>query len=529
MKTVALGPFLGMNTRRPDFALHVVDEGDFVRDAANVDLDDTGHFHSRRVPALAQAMAGAHSLHKTTAGAWYLVRGGVLYSVTLPAYTETLVKILASDDRMSYVEYDGSLYYSNGTDKGRITNGAWYPMGLPTPVAPAVSLLGGALLEGSYRLSVSYYNDVTGEEGGVSPTTAIEVATGGVRVTLPAAVPGATHVRTYLSSVNGSIPMLAATVTAGTASVDLVADATGTPAFQRFEQPLPAGMLFLYNSMICCFTGKDVFEGIPARPGYYIPLSLRDGTPTQIPFPAVVTNAIPAQNGVYITADKTYWFQGPRMAEAQVVSEVLPYGAVPGTAFSTPDDTLVGWFGLKGIVLADTVGKVDPAMADQVDQVPPATGCAVVFEDRGFRNVVSCGWAVNLKTKAATRYTDFAFTSIVAGYGTKADGLYDMSPDDLASWTIDMGKVSFGKEQLKRIPSLYLGAASAEPIRVEITTPDGESYVYTARSCSPELEQHRVDLGRGLQANWFGVKLEGDNTLTLATVSPTPVLSPRRV
>lgn len=40
MKTLPKGPFLGINNRRPDFALHVPKEGDFVRDAVNVDIDN---------------------------------------------------------------------------------------------------------------------------------------------------------------------------------------------------------------------------------------------------------------------------------------------------------------------------------------------------------------------------------------------------------------------------------------------------------------------------------------------------------
>ena len=42
MKTQAKGPFLGINNRKPDYALHVDKTGDFLRDALNVDLDNVG-------------------------------------------------------------------------------------------------------------------------------------------------------------------------------------------------------------------------------------------------------------------------------------------------------------------------------------------------------------------------------------------------------------------------------------------------------------------------------------------------------
>ena len=56
MKSTPLGPFLGVNNRLPDFALHVDKQGDFLRSAMNLDVDNAGRLRVRRGVTLVQAM-----------------------------------------------------------------------------------------------------------------------------------------------------------------------------------------------------------------------------------------------------------------------------------------------------------------------------------------------------------------------------------------------------------------------------------------------------------------------------------------
>lgn len=533
MKTVPKGPFLGINNRLPDFALHVPKTGDFLRDGENIDIDDAGRIRRRAAAALVQAMSGAHSLYTATDGVRYLVRDAALYVVTLPTYSETLLKVMTSDDAMSYVEYGDSLYYSNGTDSGRVVAGATYPLGLPTPSAPGVTSVGGELFAGWYQVAVSYLNATTGEEGGVSPSSNYELTMdGGLRITLPAATPGATHIAVYVSTANGSVPMLAKTVAAGTATVDVVLQAelaVGREANPRFEKPLPAGRLFLFNGMLCSYKGSEIFEGIPYRPGYYVPVTERELEGGRIPFPEEVTNVVPNQNGVFVTADKTYWFAGTRMTKTEIVQDVLPYGGVPGTAFALPNKSIVGWFGKEGVVFGSPNGEVEAVMSDNISQTPPASGVSAIFTDRGYRRVVSCGWCVNLDNKAATRYTDYAFTSISGQYATKADGIYDLASTGLISYLIDLGRENFGTETFKSLPAIYLGVDCDVPMCLRVRTPSGNEYFYEARSCGGGLGIHRIDPGKGLRENWYDLALVQEADFTLASSSFAPVASNRRI
>lgn len=526
MKTTKLGPFLGTNNRLPPFSL-ATKEGYFLADAENVDITNAGNIVRRSATELVQAMVGAHSLFMVSDTAGYLVRGSALYSFVLGPYSETLVRTLTTNDAMSYVAFNGSLFFSNGTDSGRVTGGTAYPLGLPTPNQPALAAAGGTLSAGWYQVAVSYTNSVTGEEGGISASSNIEVgASAGIVVTLPGVSSGATHVNIYVSTVNGSVPMLHSTVTMGTASITVTTPGTGREINPRFEQPLPAGKLFMFNGMLCSYKGGEVYRGLPFRHGYC------RSTEARIPFPATVSNVVPNQNGIYITADQTYWFAGQDLADVQMIQDVLPYGAVPGTAFKVPNKPLVGWFGDKGFVIADANGQVEEACADQVDVTVPETGCATVLSDRGYRRVISCGYCMNLENRAVTRYDAnyLLFNSLSKNYGLHSDGLRKLSGTGQVAATISFGQTNFGVEERKRMPAAYLGCTSESQMKLRITTPEHD-YTYDARTSSEDLRIQRVDPGKGLIANWFGLTVSNTDgaDFELASVSFAPIASQRRI
>lgn len=536
MKTVKKGPFLGINNRRPDFNLKLRTSdrgGDYLRAADNVEVTNTGNLRRRAAAELVQAISGAHSLFDR-----YLVRAGVLYAVTLPNYTETLVKVLSNDEPLAWERIGADLYFSNGTDSYRIdATGAVYPWGLPTLPEPTVSTIPGALFAGWYQVALSYVNAVTGEEGGVSPScNYLLPADSALRVVIPPAVAGATHVNIYCSTVDGSVPLLQGTVELSTPVFDITSITIGREAQQRYEALLPAGTrLFEHNGRLCSVSGDTIYVGLPFRHGYYDPVAGR------IQFHDPVAIAISAQMGVYVATveakndngtrrDRTYFVEGEDLGDVQKLTDVLPYGAVPGTEFKHPNGTQVGWFGLKGLVLGTPAGEVLAVMSDNIDLTPPAAGRSIVFETRGYRRVVSCGWCVNLENLAATTFSSYDFTSAYDGYGTRADGVYLLEGTGDVPYLVDFGREDFGTELKKHLPAVYLGTDCMEPMRLRVVTPQHD-FTYDARSASVQLQQQRVDPGHGLRSNWFQLMLVGDAGVdfTLAYLGFAPVASSRRI
>lgn len=522
--TIAFGNFLGINNRRPDFALKS-EEGAYLKSADNVDITDAGNIVRRRGEVLLAGMTGAHSLKMTSPTTGFLVRASALFGVTLPDYSETLIAILTSDASMSYAHVNGDWFYSNGIDIGRVRGGVALPVGLaPTP-PPAVSAIGGDLLAGNYQIGVAYCNIVTGIEGAVSDLAYIEIANAsGIRVSLPAAVDGATHINVYLSESNGTVPVLHSTVAVGQALIDLITLAAGKPASTRSEDLLPAGTLFYGNGRLCSFNGNSVYVGLPFRPGYYLPLA------GFIPFPEPVSIAISTQYGTYIVADKTYFVPGDLGTLMERIKEVLPCSAVRGTAFKVPHKNAVGWFSKRGFVLASDSGEVDSSMFDTVEVAPLSYGFAHVAEDGGYRRVVACGYAMNLENKAVTTYSDWALTSASYKYGTKIDGVYQLDAVGVVAATVNFGKHDFGSEIKKQMPWVYLGVASDAPMNMRVKTPTMD-YTYSARAYSTEMQVQRIDPGLGINANWFELELSntGGGDFTLASVSFVPTETTRRI
>ena len=526
MKTSKIGPFAGLSNRRPDHALFSEERGYFLPVAENVDLTKAGDLVVRKIPELIQAMTAPHSLFGRL-----MVRSGSLYAITLPSYAETFKRLLSSNDPMSYASINGSTYFSNGTDSGRIdADGTVRPWGLPTPTAPTVTGIAGTLFAGKYQVCVSYANSTTGEEGGVSPSTMLELSTdGALRVTLPGATDGATHVKVYASPVNGGAPLLQTTVTANTAFVDLSAISfSGRESAQRIEAPLPAGSrIFDFNGCLCSVSGSTLYVGIPYRPGYYLPLSGR------IHFPAAISVAIGNQSGIFVAADKTYFIAGGDPANAEALRDVLPYGAVTGTEFTLPhqENIVVGWMGNKGFVLAGSDGSVNDVSSDEVDVSLPVRGVSVVLENDGRRRVYSCGYVLHLDAgNAVTTYSsDYAITSASDGYATMTDGLYLLAGQNPAAWRGSLGRHDFGSEALKSMPAVYVGAAGSRPVQVRVTSRQG-SFSYKARTKSSDIQQHRIDPGKGLRDNWFQIELfNSGSDDRIATVSFATPASTRRV
>lgn len=527
MQTKQISPFLGMNNRLPDFALTTQD-GYWLREAVNVDIDNSGRARRRDGVTLIQAMTAPHSVFMVSAISGYLVRASSLYAIIVsPVYSETLVKSLASNALVHYTKVGSSIYYSNGVDTGRIVGNVWYPWAMATPDSVTTTTIAGALHAGRYQVSVRYINDITGEAGGDSASTQHELsASGAIRVTLPGPSSGATHVQIFVSKLNGSQTYLCGTVSSDTVSFDITTTVATTTSQPLYLAPLPAGHnLFVNSGRLCCTSENRLYVGSAYRFGYYEPAK------GYIDFESAITVAVANQFGTYVaTTDKTYWLAGD-IAKVERLSDPLPYGGVFGTAFHVPHKKLVGWFGDKGFVVGDEQGQVVAMMQDAVDVTVSGFPYVGVLETRGYRRVVSMGYCMNLETGAVSTYTDFAFASISGGYGTKADGLYALSGVEVIDAHIGLGKNDFGSENQKHLPACYLGVASDAPMELRVTTPDAEDYRYEARSSAAEMRVQRVDPGKGLRANWYDLSIhntEGSD-FTLASVSFAPVISGRRI
>lgn len=548
MKTAKLGPFVsGMNTRAADYALPKNQYGAQVacRDALNLDVLDSGHLRTRDEASLVQAFAGAHSGWSDGTRS-LLVRSSALYRVTgFAPYAETLIKVLTNDNPMTYAAVNGEVWLSNGTDFGRLSAGnVWSDHAMPSPAAPTLAATTGSLPAGKYQVALCY-SKADGEEGGQSPSATIELAsTGGITVPLPAALAGASHIRVFCSSVNGTEVYLHSTVAVGTASVTLTTPATGRTGRSGWLTTLPPGRLVYGNGRLFSFSGSAVYWSEPFALGLYNPVK------NFALFPQAVTVVAPNQNGTYICADKTYWFAGADIDKPEIIRDVLPYGAALGSQFAHPSKPIVGWYGSNGVVVGDSNGEVKAVQEEHVAADSATSAASCVREVDGLEHVVvvlngtvtknplsrlasaASSYSVNLNNGASSRYDLTHNTMFLAHdgnyYTLHSDGIYRLVDATTTEWVVDIGKLDFGSQQLKHVSNAYVGAASEDKVSLVVGV-EGSEYTYAARSSSAELQQQRFDTGKGLRANWFNMTLTGSGAVEIADFNVPVAATTRRI
>jgi hypothetical protein len=170
-------------------------------------------------------------------------------------------------------------------------------------------------------------------------------------------------------------------------------------------------------------------------------------------------------------------------------------------------------------------------MSDNIDLPSvPGSGCAAVLQTEGYMRVTGGGWTLSLDSLAATE-TSLVLTSASGNYGTQTDGLYLLDGEsDTIEWSCDFGRLNFGTEEMKRLPAVYIGAASLNKIMLTVGLPDETEWEYEARSFSDTLKIHRFDTGRGLRANWFNLSLPTQiGGATIASLSFADALTNRRI
>lgn len=379
MKPVALGPFLGMNNRLPADKLHAPREGDFVRSAVNGDFTAGGTF--RRRQGFAPVLSGTN-MHSVvgfgTEG--FVVDGNKLYRLTKDvtgALTKEEISVVTPNAKFSFTQAPSAIYGTNGKEFLRIVDGAAIPVGLPSPDAPVLAPLSGALPAGIYQLAVSFRGS-DGRDSGVSMTTRMEVpAGGGIEVVVVPVHPGADTVL-YMTQPNGDTLFEVGVVGAG--DVVSVLPHEGARPIANMTAPLPAGQIVRYS--------KGRLYSAAAEFLFYSEaygLELCDLASNCIPFPAYITMVEPCINGLYISADKTYWLD----TETLKLVPVLPYKAVGGTGNIRYDTEEVWWMSERGLVVGDANGSVKNIQEETNTVQPALYGAAVMREEDGEKQLIS--------------------------------------------------------------------------------------------------------------------------------------------
>ncbi|HBA73480.1 MAG TPA: hypothetical protein DCZ63_15195 [Geobacter sp.] len=149
-------------------------------------------------------------------------------------------------------------------------------------------------------------------------------------------------------------------------------------------------------------------------------------------------------------------------------------------------------------------------------------------------------WVVNLETGASSQYDDYGFNSFFQDdttgeyFGIADDGIYRLDGDDDAgaeiAALIDAGRSDLGSPYKKGIVNVYAGVSSTGKMILKVDA-DEQVYFYEARSNSTVLKNHRFDVGKGLQGNYYDLTLLNQNgdDFDLEMITFEPVVYSRKI
>ena len=376
--TAPIGPFVGINNRLPDHQLGVVDRGrkagDYLRNAVNVDLTVAGTLQRRKGSTLAVPGARCHSLWSDGEQAFYVD------GTDLKRFSGKVVATgLAHGRSVSFCKAPtGDVIWTDGVRLEAIDKGA---VAVPTPnPAPTVTASsGGALHAGHYQVCITAVA-ADGRESGSTWRVQVEVPDSG-RIEV-SGLPG-TLVNIYVSPLNGDTLYLTASTTASSYIIPVMG-AQGAQCPTLNLRPLPAGRFVReYHGRLLVADAAGLYYSEPWAYGLYNPLR------GYIPLPGI-TLLEPGQTGVYVaTADKTYWLSGLDVDQVERMVELLPYGAVDGSATRIENSNDIAWFSARGLVVGSQDGQAKNMQEENVAVGVAQVGATLYREQDGMRQIVA--------------------------------------------------------------------------------------------------------------------------------------------
>ena len=382
MKSVHIGPFLGMNNQLPQTQYNVPDEGDFVRDARNVDILDSGTL--RRRGGYTKLLDGRFSSLYAAGRIALCVHDGHLCRINALSdgqwSTTQLCQVRGTT--VSYALVGEQVFCTDGYGVWRYAGMAVIHNAVAAPQAPLVEMSTGGLPEGAYRFLCTRVRAFGEESAAGASAEAILDGSSGVTVTVDN-TPDWPDERLclYMTTANGEVFYRVAYVNAGeTVTVASMPDLHG--ACQTTDlAPMPAGdIIRFFGGRLFTAKGPVLNSSRPYAHGLHHPEE------DFFQFPQAITKVETVTDGMFICADRT-WFMSSDFASMR---EVLPYGAIKGDAARMPDGSLC-WTTPRGIVQAMPGGEIRNIQEGKVkvDINTDTTAGTTLIERDGLQQVVS--------------------------------------------------------------------------------------------------------------------------------------------
>lgn len=303
--------------------------GNEMREALNLDVTDRGSVRSR--DGYAQLLAGDYRSLGSSGTTTLVVVGEELHQLADDLSGSTLIRTgLARTRHVSYASRGDAIYYANGDVSGLVVGGTDFPWASQTPVdlgSLTVSAVGG-LQPGTYHVALTEV-DSLGRESGAAHVGSIALTTqGGINLSNLTAV--ANETRVYVTTADGETFYLYAALPAGSIGTLITEIPRGRTLQTKDLYPLPAGQIIAnHRGRLLSAEGSTLWYEEAFTNG------LCRKSKNFISFNEEITMVAPVENGVFVSADATYFLAGtdPQQYVVQWKGEMK---TVPGTVVTVP-------------------------------------------------------------------------------------------------------------------------------------------------------------------------------------------------
>ena len=325
-----------------------------VREAVNVDIMNGGEFRGRIGYEQVVSVASPRGLVGLGTVLFY-ADGTALKKHDLNTRTTTTAATIPGYGELAGAVHAGELFMCVAGTMLRYDGTDLRTWGVPTvytqPPCTVTATPGlNRVAAGDYEYAVTVVN-AWGEESGTMRSGTLTLSDSStLQFTGLPTPPTDGSVRLYVSTLSGTTKYLQAETTAATVSLsNLTTD--GMVLETQFMREPPAGTIIAsYHGVLLIADGQTLWVTQPMRP------HLIDMSAGWFQYPTAITNVLPVEDGVYVTADKTYFLTGIEL-DTPEQRTLQDFGAVARSGVQFGDK--VAWMTEYGQAIGQRGGQME--------------------------------------------------------------------------------------------------------------------------------------------------------------------------
>lgn len=301
-KSVTIKTFKGENNIHSPESTNTA----FLKLASNMDLDTTGGLSKREGYRVVDTGKYTSLWASENGLGCYGVKDGNLVKINSD-YSSTIILNNVSEEKISFEEVQGLIYFTNSSVNGVIENGIVRNWGLDKVNTPPILTQGiGSLLSGTYMVAYTYIDQFS-RESGTAISSSITVPSGSsINLFIPSAsYPEAVFARVYCSTTDGTVLYYSGISTLNSNyTISSTTNLINPLRTFNLDSPVNGHIVKLYKGRMYIAKDNVLYYSEPFQ---YDLFNLAENF---IVFPERIKIVCPVEDGIWIGSDRLYYLSG---------------------------------------------------------------------------------------------------------------------------------------------------------------------------------------------------------------------------